>query len=344
MHYPDWGKCALFQELRKVSRPYDSWSAENGRLSPVNETLVTAATPLRVSDLVPLRRMLGTDSIVMRVNPDGSFVPVAQMPALFFERALRDVLTDDVDGRFERACVAAIELSTSVVFRPDMSYADELVINPILADRGPECRFLVCWARATVKNATSGSISWGALRLDDVVTRYRVRFDQRSAVIEATPWWALTSGELLALWSHHSHVSAMGLGHAVMESLVINAAEAAAEFGGGPAVRIEVPSGDMLAGLVPVFHGAVRASGLAPERVIVALDVGLAVDPDLLPIIVHLRAMGMRIDIVGLDALTTTLHTVSDTSSHLSSMTVPTVTEYGPWVADFGQAQTSKAA
>ncbi len=71
----------------------------------------------------------------------------------------------------------------------------------------------------------------------------------------------------------------MGLGHAVMEALIIDAAEAAAVNGGGPAVRIAVPSADMLAGLIPVFHGAARASGIDPARVVVAIDVALAVDP-----------------------------------------------------------------
>jgi len=136
----------------------------------------------------------------------------------------------------------------------------------------------------------------------------------------------------------------MGLGHAVMESLIMNAADAAAEFGGGSAVRISVPSADMLAGLVPVFHGAMRASGLGADRMIVAIDVGLAVDPDLLPIIVHLRTMGMQIDIVGLDALTSTLHLVSDTTNHTPPVPAVRNIDAGPWVDSFDAAISSKAA
>jgi len=117
----------------------------------------------------------------------------------------------------------------------------------------------------------------------------------------------------------------------------------AADISGGPAVRIEVPSADMLAGLVPVFHGAIRASGLEPSRVIVAIDVTLAVDPDLLPVIVHLRTMGLQIDIVGLDALSATLHTVSDTSKHTIAIEAPVLDQVSNWTETFDTA-TAHAA
>ena len=111
--------------------------------------------------------------------------------------------------------------------------------------------------------------------------------------------------------------------------LIIDAAEAAAETSSGPAVGITVPSADMLGGLVPVFHAALRASGLAPDRMVVSIDVDMAVDPNLLPIIVHLRTLGLQIDIVGLDALTATLHRISDTSGHVHS--IPAAPDLGPW-------------
>ena len=315
-----------------------------GRLSLVSEIIQPAADPLRVSDLVPLRRMLGTDSVVIRVNPDGSFAPYERMPALFFERPIRRILTADTPERFDHACAHAIEARRPIAFRPAALSSDEVMINPILDDDGSACRFLVCWVRRTeIHDPSSPARAWGELELDDVVTRYRLRTDRGSVAVEAAPWWALENGEVLELWPHHTYVSAMGLGHAVMEALIIDAVEAAATCGSGPAVRIAIPSGDMLVGLVPVFHGAVRASGLDASMVIVAIDVELAVDPDLLPIIVHLRTMGMQIDIVGLDALTATLHTVSDTSSHAPRVALPSAAETGAWVASF-DAAISQAA
>lgn len=304
----------------------------------MSESPLDPAAVLRVSDLVPLRRMLGTDSVVLRVHPDGDLEPFERMPTLFFERSIRRLLDDDLGEAFHTACDEAIAGGHAIVFRAPDS-AEQIRLNPILDDDTDECRFLVCWVRnADVVNAAVGGPVWGDLRLDDIITRYRRRSDEESAVVDAAPWWALPDGELLELWPHHPHVSAVGLGHAVMQALITDAAEAAVDIGGGPAVRVVVPSADMLAGLVPVFHGVVRASGIEPRRMIVAIDVALAVDDDLLAIIVHLRTIGMQIDIVGLDALTRTLHTVSDTSRHAPLPAAAVVVEAGPWAASLIEA------
>lgn len=288
--------------------------------------------------------MLGTDSIVIRVHADGTFAPFARMPALFFDRSIRQILTDDADGRFDAACRAAIVARVPVAFQPGDSSAEEVLINPILDDDEIDCRFLVCWVRRiNVIKPADGGLVWSDLSLDDVVTRYRVRSDLGPNVVEASPWWVLTRGELVDLWPHHTHVSAMGLGHAVMQVLITDAAEAAAGYGGGPAVRITIPSGDMLAGLIPVFHAAVRATGIDPSRMIAAIDVDLAVDADLLPIIVHLRTIGIRIDIVGLDNLTATLHRVSDTSTHVPKLVAAPMGEAGQWCGSFADAANRAA-
>lgn len=303
---------------------------------------------LRVSDLVPLRRMLGQDSIVLRVNPDNSLAISHALPALFLDRPLRQSLEGfgaPAGGRFDAACREAIKSRSSVSLRPDVTSGDEIFINPIVDNDGLAVRFLVCWTRhGAGLDAPMNGRSWTDLEMTSVQARYRLRSDERSSVVEVAPWWVAANGDLVDLWSHHAQVSAMGLGHSVIETLILDAAEAAAERAGGPAVRIEVPSADMLTGLVPVVHGTLRATGLNPDRLIMAIDVDLAVDPDLLPIIVHLRTMGLRIDIVGLDALTATLQVVSDTSSH-NPVPVPVQQfEHGPWVADFASAIHATAA
>jgi hypothetical protein len=313
-----------------------------GRLSRVGET-TAVLEPMRISDLVPLRRMLATDSVVLRVNPDGSSMPFEQMPALFFGPAIREILAEEVKDRFNQACATAIEHRTPLAFRADDSSTDEVMINPILDEDGIDCRFLVCWIRHGEDMTTSLlGATWEDLRLEEIITRYRLLADQTSVVVEAAPWWAPATGEVHELWPHHLHISAMGLGHAVIEALIFDAAEAAAEHGGGPAVRIEVPSADMLAGLVPVFHGAITASGLDHKRVIVAIDVELAVDPDLLPIIVHLRTFGLQIDIVGLDALTASLHRISDTSHYNPPLAPSVEAVVGAWKPSF-EAATAEA-
>lgn len=294
--------------------------------------------------------MLGQDSIVIRVGGDGSFVAVEGLPTMFLDRSLREALNEGDSatggrGRFEQHCRQAVTSRSPISFRPDNPSDDEVLISPIVDDEDLTVRFLVCWTRhGDGLHTPVAGHSWTDLAADAVVTRYRLRSDDQSAVVEAAPWWAPDGHELVELWSHHAKISAVGLGHAVMETLIMDAAEAAAEFADAPAVRVEVPSADMLAGLVPVVHGALRASGLAPDRLITAIDVDLAVDPDLLPIIVHLRTMGVRIDIVGLDALTSTLHMVSDTSG-LNIAPVPAAQcELGPWLANFADAIHTVAA
>lgn len=268
---------------------------------------------------------------------------------LFFDRPLRRALSEGLGtesgGYFEEACRKAIKHRSSVSFQPDASSHDEIMINPIQDNDGRAIRFLICWSRqADVLDSPVAGPCWADLRLETVSTRYRLRSQNGVDVVEAAPWWTLASGDLFELWPHHTSVSAMGLGHSVIEALIINAVEAAADSASGPAVRVEVPSADLLTGLVPVVHGSLRASGIAPDRLIIGLSVDLAVDPDLLPIIVHLRTMGVRIDIVGLDALTATLHTVSDTSSHAPRPVAAHRIDHGPWVADFGDATHSVAA
>ena len=99
-------------------------------------------------------------------------------------------------------------------------------------------------------------------------------------------------------------------------------------------LRIDLPGAEMLPGLIQTIHGTVRATGIDPSRIELGVPVALAVDRDLLPVIVHLRTLGLRIDIVGLDALTAKLHTVSDTSGHCHDMPSVNAASPGAWSHD----------
>ena len=99
-------------------------------------------------------------------------------------------------------------------------------------------------------------------------------------------------------------------------------------------MRIDLPAAEMLPGLIQTIHGSLRATGVDASRIELGVPVGLAVDPDLLPVIVHLRTLGLRIDIVGLDALTAKLHTVSDTSAHCHDMPSINAASRGTWSSD----------
>ena len=297
----------------------------------------TADDWLRVSDLVGLRQVLSDRSVVIRVNDDGTFAPFRHVAGMFFQSSLDRALSEDMSADFAAACQLATERRQRVVFRPDGSVEKTVRIAPVFDDDNDDVRFLVCWVRGSTSIDQGTAVDWQALTIDDVATRYR----SGDGVVDASLWWAQPGAEPRELWPHHTHVTAMGLGHAAMEVLIMDAVEAAAETDGGPTVRISVPSADMLGGLVPVFHGALKASGLDAKRMMVAVDIALAVNPDLLPIIVHLRTMGMKVDIVGLDAHTAALHTVSDTSDHVHTIKPPATAGKGPCVDSFAAAASS---
>lgn len=294
-----------------------------------------ASNPLTVSDLAPVRRMLGAHSMVIRVGDDGTLAPFEAVPELFLGRCLRRLLTTEVRTQFEAACRRAATTGIAEIFDGD---DDGVMITPIFDDDEPgRCRFLVCWTRRGVAGldepAGDHCLRWNELELDAVGMRYRTVGDGR---IEAAPWWKV-GDHGIALWEHDHWVSSLGLAAAVMDRVVTQAVPALVDH---PQVRLrlEVPAPEMLAGLLPVLHGTIRAIGVDPARIELAIPVEMAVDHDLLPVILHLRTFGVQIDIVGLHALTATLHTVSDTSDHHHRPPTPPAVVPGPWFDEAASA------
>ena len=299
-----------------------------------------AANLLTTSDLAPLRRMLGPRSMVVRVNDDGSLAPFEIMPDLFLGRTIRQVLTADLCPAFETACADAVARLEARIF--SMGDGEQVMITPVVDEKTGACRFLVCWARNDahlLAEADGASAGWDDLTIDEVEVRYRAK---GPATIEATPWWAIGT-EGIALWPHHQRVSAVGLTQPVMVDLIT---EAIAVLAGDDRinVRVDIPSADALPGLVPIFHSVLKAAAVDPARIEVGVPVEMAVDPDLLPVIVHLRTLGLQMDIVGLDALTAKLHTVSDTSDHVHELPAPVdQTASGSWTSDPAEAASDAA-
>lgn len=300
-----------------------------------------ASNPLTVSDLAPVRRMLGAHSMVIRVGDDGSLSPFEVVPELFLGRCLRRLLTTELRARFEAACRRVASIGVAEVFDGD---DDGVMITPIFDDHDHDrCRFLVCWARrgaAGLEVPVGGRcLRWNELELDAVGLRFRAFGRGR---IEAAPWWNV--GEQgIGLWDHDDWVSSLGLAPAVMDRVVTEAVPVLVDH---PDVRLrlEVPVPEILGGLLPVLHGTIRALGIDPNRLELAIPVEMAVDHDLLPVIVHLRTFGVQIDIVGLDALTATLHTVSDTSDHQHPRPAPPATTPGVWFDDPARAVAEAVA
>jgi hypothetical protein len=277
--------------------------------------------------------MLGAHSMVIRVNADGSMMPFELMPELFLGRSIRQLLSGDVRDQFESACQEVIATESPLVFAPEpFGETDEVMITPVLDDAGLRCQFLVVWARRLGDDAEPAhdemNLHWHDLTIDAVETRFRAIAPN---TIEAAPWWAV--GEGLELWDHQHRVAAVGLGAEVMTELVADAIPVLADHS-AVTLRIDLPAAEMLPGLIQTIHGSLRATGVDASRIELGVPVGLAVDPDLLPVIVHLRTLGLRIDIVGLDALTAKLHTVSDTSAHCHDMPSINAASRGAWSSD----------
>jgi len=284
--------------------------------------------------------MLGSHSMVVRVNDDASFAPFEIMPELFLGRTIRQLLSADVRPAFETACADVVAQLEARVF--SLSKGQEVMITPVVDDKTGACRFLVCWARSEdhlLEDDDNESIGWNDLTIDEVEIRYRALGPE---TIEAAPWWAIGT-EGVALWAHHHRVSSVGLAQPVMVELVTETAGALAGNDQLKA-RIAIPAAEVLPGLIPTIHSVLKAAAVDPARVEVAVPVEMAVDPDLLPVIVHLRTLGLQVDIVGLDALTAKLHTVSDTSTHVHQLPLQVDnTAAGTWTADPSEAARDAA-
>lgn len=260
---------------------------------------------MRIADLVPLRRVLGPHAMVIRVAPDGTLTPFEVLPALLADRTITRVLSGDQVPAFEQHCAAAVRERAAVSMVVD---AAELVITPVL-DNDDVCRFLVCWMRTEQAADTGRGLNWADLQTKDV----HVRFEAGDSphVIEASPVWQVADHPSLEMWPAAELLAGVGLADATM-AVVIHRVLVESMGRRDEQFRIEIPRAEFLIGLVGTAHAALRSTEADPAGVILALPVELAVDPDLLPVIVHLRTMGFHIEMVGLEQLTRTLRLVND--------------------------------
>lgn len=286
----------------------------------------------RVADLPALRRMLDADSIVMRVDVSGAIVAHERLPELVTGRAMAALLNQDRHA-FDAACsdVARSGLPATL----EVACDTELVLVPVFANDADLCRYVVCWIRKVEEQALGPAIA--DLRNHEL--RYWFRQDRSSVRLtaELSARWEVRAGEQIDLGAHSDQVAAHGLATTVMASMVHGALDALIESGRSDVdilLRIDQP--EFLHGILPTVHGSLRASGICAERLMFAIPVHIAVDESVLPVITHLRAMGVRIDIVGLHALTAALHSASDTSDHLHEIpaSVGNVDEWKPTLAE----------
>lgn len=271
--------------------------------------------------------------MVIRVNSDGSLMPFEILPELFLGRPIRQLLVSDVRDQFLSVCREVVADLAVRSFVPEgFDENNQVMITPVLDSSRTRCQFLVCWSRRQDDGDVPvgiDTVCWGDLDPGDVEVRFRAYDDGQ---IEAAPWWAV-GDDGVELWSYPEQVAAIGLGQTVMAT-VISDGVACLMDNDAVRLRLDVPGAEMLDGLLQVFYGAIRTSGVDAARIEVGIPVELAVDPDLLPLIAHLRTLGLQIDIVGLDALTARLYRVSDTSDHHHVIPRAEAKKRGSWTAN----------
>lgn len=371
----------------------------------------------RVSDLVSLRRVLRAESLVMRVNPNNTIVPVELLPGVVMDRSLRIALGKENLPTFTKATQQAANGAAATMLSIGEGL-DDIVLLPIFDDESDECRFVIAWVRTNSakqpvelpgatrtlstgpgggqiytaqphslnKTATAGtneansesisvseglqnasqtlkqpaaagsgqpvsrrrrrnqggptgrpSTDWTQLRTSEVRPRFKAH-SKRARFINVEPVWQSSNG-MTPLWEHAEEVAAVGMATSVMTQLFhFGADAAAASTDSDVSVRLSIPSADYFGNIVPSVNGTLRASGLEPHRLVVAVPVVLASDENLMPVIIHLRTLGARIDIVGLDALTANLHAVSDTSDYVHSIRSQALILTSSWHDEFQDA------
>ncbi len=266
----------------------------------------------RVADLPALRRMLDADSIVMRVNANGTIGAHERLPEIVTGRAMAALLNRD-RATFEQACADVADTGRSTTL--EVGEDEHLVLVPVFADDADVCRYVVCWTRRTAAADLGPSIS--DLRNNELRYWFRHHATADVATVEVSPRWKIPQGDEIDLADHAQEIAAHGLAATVMASTLHGALDAMIDSGRPDVhVLVRIPEPEFLQGILPTVHGSLRASLIEPDRITFAIPVHIAVDESVLPVITHLRAMGVRIDVVGLHALTAALHAVSDTSDH----------------------------
>ncbi len=310
-----------------------------------NNTAQSGDAALRVADLVPMRRLLDSNSLVVRVDHNGAIVGYEQLASLFVSDTVRSLLAGENRREFERVCAQVARSHRRAVFAT--SDENEVLLAPVLDDHSDECLFVVCWGRearaATAASATVPSLR--DMRPSEVAAQYRMFEDGPNPLLETSPWWTLPSGQSIELWPIADKIVALGMASTVMATLLHAAADELLRVDNDEInLRIAIPHVEFLAGVLPALHGTLRSSRLDGCRLTFAVSATDAVESDLVPLLTHIKAMGVRVELVGLDALTASLHNVSDSSTYNHEIPTRSVQLIGEWSKDLDIAVSAAAS
>lgn len=265
---------------------------------------------LRVSDLTHFRHMVGSHSTVLRVGIDGELTPAGGWP-LQVGMPIHEVLRGSTAEAFDAACQDAIASCRTMVFETDaVGRGGEVTITPVLDDQSSSCRYLVCWIRE--RRAATGP-ELADMRPDEIELKWRRRSVGARLVVEAAPIWVVPGGEPVDLWEHAEQLVSLGVAPMVLARILHRACAAVVDgAGSGFGLCLSLPAGELLNGIVPTVVGVLRATGLAEQRITLSVPVTVAVEEHRRATLMHLQALGLRLEVQGSGQLAKSLFGLDD--------------------------------
>lgn len=284
---------------------------------------------LRVSDLTHFRHMVGSHSTVLRLGVDGELTPAGGWP-LQVGMPIHEVLNGSVADAFDNACRLAIATHETIVFETDViGHGGEVTITPVLDDNSNVCRYLVCWIRMR-RDADEPNLA--DMRPDEIEVRWRRRSVAGRLVVEAAPVWALPGTEPIHLWEHGEHLVSLGLAKTIVTRLLHLAAEDFVDRGGsGFGLCVALPFEEFLNGIVPSVVGTFRSTGLSSDRLTLSVPVAVAVVEHRRSTLMHLQALGLRLEVIGTGELAKSLFGLDDRYAADSVKQAQASDLSGPW-------------
>lgn len=291
---------------------------------------------LRVSDLTHFRHMVGSHSTVLRLGVDGELTPAGGWP-LQVGMPIHEVLNGSTADAFDEACRTAVSTKRTKIFATDaVGMGGEVTITPVLDDHSSACRYLVCWIR---DRRSSDQPNLCDLRPEEVDVRWRRRSVGGRLVVEAAPVWVLAGQDPIELWTYGEQLVALGLAAVVVARVLHEASQRFAEGGGsGFGLCVSLPFAGFLHGIVPTAVGVFRTEGLEPERLTLSVPVAVAVEEHHRSTLMHLQAVGIRLEVQGSGQLAKSLFGLDDRYEPGEVTPAATSDLAGPWASSIREA------
>lgn len=291
---------------------------------------------LRVSDLTHFRHMVGSHATVLRVGIDGELTPAGGWP-LQVGMPIHEVLNGPSAEAFDAACQDAIHSCRTMVLETDaVGPGGEVTITPVLDDQSSACRYLVCWIRDR-RDVDAPNLA--ELRPEEIQLRWRRRSIGGRLVVEAAPMWVAPRREAIDLWDHSDQLVSLGIAVMVLARVLHRACTAFVDQdGSGFGLCLSVPAAELLNGIVPAVIGTLRSTGLAEQQLTLSVPVAVAVEEHRRSTLMHLQALGLRLEVQGSGQLAKSLFGLDDRYAAEAVKAAKPDGLCGPWAPTIPEA------